>query len=77
MFISNKLSNNLINRLSKENIIERTNESYYLYIFHFFIDFFIYNGTILLIGILTHDTIETILFLLTLTPLKMYAGGAQ
>lgn len=77
MYITDKTSQILCNKLIKHEIISKETSAYYQYAFDFVLDLIIFNASLILLGTLLGAPFLSILYILTLTPLKMLVGGAH
>ena len=77
MYITDKLSNSLCDKLMKHEIITKETFVYYQYSFDFVLDLFTFNISLIVLGFLLGVPFLSVLYILTLTPLKMLAGGAH
>lgn len=77
MYITDKLSIIICDKLVKYEIITKETSAYYQYSFDFALDLFIFNISLIVLGLLLRAPFISILYILTLTPLKMLAGGAH
>lgn len=77
MRISNQLSTNLTSLMSEQNIIPKDQKELYAYCFDFVLDILFFNISILLIGFIFKEPFLAVLYIITMTPTKMMAGGAH
>lgn len=77
MVISNKLSNSISSDLSERGLIKEEYRDSYAYCLEFLFDMILFNASLILIGCLMHRTLLSVIFVLTLTPIKMVAGGTH
>lgn len=77
MKLSNWASKNLASFMSEHNIIEAEKKEIYSYCFDFILDLLFFNVSILLIGFILKEPWLSIIYIITMTPTKMMAGGAH
>lgn len=77
MHTTDKISQSLCEKLIKHEIITKEISAYYQYSFDFLLDFIIFHSSLIILGSFLGAPILSILFILTLTPIKMLAGGAH
>lgn len=77
MNISHYISHKLCNYMVKNNIIDSEKIEFYLYCYDFVFDLIIFNASILIIGCILHVPVLALLYIITITPTKMMAGGAH
>lgn len=77
MYITDKMSESICNTLNHCQIISLEEKEYYLYCFDFALDLFCFHVNLLFIGALFSMPWQTLLYILTMTPTKMFAGGAH
>lgn len=77
MIISNKLSNSISSGLSGRGLIKEEYRESYAYCLEFLFDIVLFNASLILIGFILYRTLLSVIFVLTLTPIKMVAGGAH
>lgn len=77
MKISNQISTNLASLMSEQNIISNSQKELYAYCFDFVLDILFFNISVLLIGLILREPFLSALYIITMTPTKMMAGGAH
>lgn len=77
MYISNKFSHHICDKLLEQEIIQANTYPYYQYSFDYVLDLILFHCSLLIIGFCLHAPFLSLLYILTLTPLKMFSGGAQ
>lgn len=77
MYISDKLSTAICNTLLQQRMITDNEFPYYQYSLDFVLDLFIFNGSLIALSTIFNCSILGIIYVLTLTPLKMLSGGAH
>ena len=77
MYISDKLSHHICDKLLEQEIIQTNAYPYYQYSFDYVLDLILFHCSLLIIGFFLHAPFLSLLYILTLTPLKMFSGGAH
>lgn len=77
MVISNKLGNNISRSLTDRGLICEEYRDSYAYCLEFMFDIILFNTSLILIGFFMHRALLSVIFVLTLTPIKMVTGGAH
>lgn len=77
MLLSQTASLKIVNFMQKNKIISNDEKNCYLYCYEFVLDLILYNGSIFILGSIIGNPILAILYILTMTPTKMLAGGAH
>ena len=77
MYISNKFSHHICDKLLEQEIIQANTYPYYQYSFDYVLDLILFHCSLLIIGFCLHAPFLSLLYILTLTPLKMFSGGAH
>ncbi|MBQ9199041.1 MAG: accessory gene regulator B family protein [Lachnospiraceae bacterium] len=77
MILSEKLSKNITNILIDNSIIDNCQSDAYIYCLDFAFDLIFFNMSLLIIGLFTHSFFLSLLYIITLVPIKMLAGGAH
>lgn len=77
MYISNKLSHHICDKLLEQEIIQANAYPYYQYSFDYVLDLILFHCSLLIIGFCLHAPFLSLLYILTLSPLKMFSGGAH
>ncbi|MCR4839489.1 MAG: accessory gene regulator B family protein [Eubacterium sp.] len=77
MILSNKLSNSLVTSLCKNNKMDPEYAKANSYCLEQLFDLIIYHFTLVLIGAAVRRLALTLLYIITVTPTKMLAGGAH
>ncbi len=75
MVVSDYLSKKLTEQIIQYNFIPEEQKASYEYCFDFVFDLFFYNSSLFLIGLAFDKAFLSILYIITLSPLKMLAGG--
>lgn len=75
MITSNLLSKKLVSILKKNDIIVHDDTEAYEFCIEYLFDVIIYNGSILILGLILHKFMLSILYILIMTPLKKLSGG--
>lgn len=71
------ISKKIIHYLEKNSIIDPTTKDIYIYCIDFTLDLIFFNISLLLLGCLLHEPFMALLYIVTMTPLKMICGGAH
>ena len=77
MIISEKLCKKITTTLVENNLIDPYLYDAYYYCFDFLLDILLFASIIIFIGILSHNFLLSIMYLIILIPLKSIAGGAH
>lgn len=77
MFISDLCSRRITNTLCDYGKIQHEYKETYQYCLDLTLDFLLFHGSLLVLGCITGRFPATCLYIVTLTPLKMMAGGAH
>ncbi|MCR4839697.1 MAG: accessory gene regulator B family protein [Eubacterium sp.] len=77
MILSEKLSNSLVTTLCANNKLDSEYADAHRYCLEQLFDLVIYHASLLFLGAVLHRFPLTILYIITLTPTKMLAGGAH
>ena len=77
MIISNKISHSIVHNLSENQRINSEYTEAYQYCIEQFLDLVIFNLSLLILGALFSRFSLAIAYIITLTPVKMLAGGAH
>lgn len=77
MYLSDKISTQICNNLLKHEIIEKDNYPYYQYSFDFVMDLLLFHASLIILGILLNAPFLSLLYIATLSPIKMVSGGAH
>ncbi len=77
MIISEKLCKKITTTLVENNLIDPYLYDAYYYCFDFLLDILLFASIIIFIGILSHNFLLSIIYLIILIPLKSIAGGAH
>lgn len=75
--ISNKISHYLTSLFIDNSIINANQKKYYEYCINFLTDIILFNVSLIIIGIITKNFLVTLVYIFSLVPLKMFAGGAH
>jgi len=77
MVISNILSKKITDTLTVNEIIRPEHTEAYRFCMEYLFDVVIYNVSLIILGALLHRLPLTIIYLLVMTPMKKFAGGAH
>ena len=77
MIISNIISNKISERLNRIGVIDTKHYEAYRFSIELTLDFILYHGIILLIGIVLGRWQLSLIYISTLSIVKMFAGGAH
>ena len=77
MIISNKISHSIVHRLSENQRINPEYTEAYQYCIEQFLDLIIFNLSLLILGVFLNRFSLAIFYIITITPIKMLAGGAH
>lgn len=77
MYITCQISRKICTVLTDNHIISPEENKFYLYCFDFVLDNILFNASIFLIGVLLNVPLQSALYLITMIPVKMFAGGAH
>ena len=77
MIITKKISDRFARSLVESKQISPEYEEAYSYCVDFVLDLLVFNLSLLLIGGLVHNFYTALVYIISLTPLKMVAGGAH
>ncbi|MGN0241051.1 MAG: accessory gene regulator B family protein [Candidatus Weimeria sp.] len=77
MIISEKLSKKISSDLTGRGIIKKEYLDSYAYCLEFLFDMVLFNASLIIIGAILHHTVPALIFIITMTPIKMVAGGAH
>ncbi len=77
MYIAYQTSRKLCTILVDNHIIPPENSKYYLYCFEFVFDNILFNAFLFLLGILLTVPLQAVVYIITIVPIKMFAGGAH
>ncbi len=77
MYITCQISRKICTVLTDNHIISPEENKFYLYCFDFILDNILFNASIFLIGVLLNVPLQSALYLITMIPVKMFAGGAH
>lgn len=75
MYIAYQTSRKLCTILVDNHIIPPENSKYYLYCFEFVFDNILFNAFLFLLGILLTVPLQAVVYIITIVPIKMFAGG--
>lgn len=75
MLISNYISKKMTFMLIDSEVIPDTQKDIYIYCLEFLGDIFVYNISLLLLGILSKNTMLSFIYILSFSPTRMLAGG--
>lgn len=73
MYISDKLSHHICDKLLEQEIIQTNTYPYYQYSFDYVLDLILFHCSLLIIGFFLHAPFLSLLYILTLSPLKMFS----
>ena len=77
MIVSERISKSLVNVLRQNHKIEPEYEEAHKYCIEQLLDLMLYHISLLLLGLLIHHFLLTVVYIISLTPVKMFAGGAH
>ena len=77
MNLSHNISSKIVNFMVRNQIISSTKIDCYLYCYEFVSDLLIYNISIFILGCIIGQPFLAMLYIITITPTKMLAGGAH
>lgn len=77
MYITSQISRKICTVLTDSQIISPKDNKFYLYCFDFVLDNFFFNAVLLLLGVLLSVPLQSAIYIITIVPVKMFAGGAH
>lgn len=77
MLITQKAGNVFARSLVANEIISVKYEEAYAYCIDYVLDIILFHASLLVIGLLLHDFLNSVIYIIALVPLKMAAGGAH
>lgn len=77
MYITYKVSRKICTVLTDNQIISPENSKFYLYCFDFALDNLLFNAILLVLGVLMSVPLQAAIYIVTMVPVKMFAGGAH
>lgn len=77
MRLSDHASRKLTSFLAENDVIESSAKELYSYCFDFVLDILFFNLSVILIGCLLRKPLPALIYIITMTPMKMMAGGAH
>ena len=77
MILTKKISDKFAKSLVETGQIDKEFEESYSYCIDFVLDLIIYNLSLLIIGAIFHNFITALVYIISIVPLKMVAGGAH
>lgn len=77
MILSNKISHSIVRSLSKNRKIDPEFADAHQYCIEQFLDLLLFHISLLLLGAFLHRFTLTLVYIVSLTPVKMLAGGAH
>ena len=77
MSLARRISIKIVNYMAENNIIPVNEVDFYIYCYEFVLDLLIFNLSVIVLGFLLGHPLLALLYIITLTPTKMLAGGAH
>lgn len=77
MIISEKLSKKISSDLTDRGMLKKEYLDSYAYSLEFLFDMVLFNASLIVIGTILHRTVPALIFIITMTPIRMVAGGAH
>lgn len=77
MYIAYQTSRKLCTILADNHVISPENNKFYLYCFEFVLDNILFNAFLFLLGVLLSVPLQAVVYIITMIPMKMFAGGAH
>lgn len=77
MYITFKISEKICTVLTENQIIVPEDNPFYLYCFDFVLDNLFFNTALFLLGVLLGVPLQAAIYIITMVPVKMFAGGAH
>lgn len=77
MIICKKIGDTFAQSMVDNNQISLEDREVYSYCVEYALDLVCFNGSLLLMGVVLHNFLNSVIYLLTLVPLKMMADGAH
>ena len=77
MILTKKLSDKFAKSLAETGQIDKEFEESYSYCIDFVLDLVVYNLSLLIIGAILHNFVTALVYIISIVPLKMVAGGAH
>lgn len=77
MYIAYQTSRKICTILTDNHVISPENNKFYLYCFEFVLDNILFNTFLFFLGILLAVPLQAVVYIITIVPIKMFAGGAH
>lgn len=77
MIISEKLSKKIASELTDRGMLKSEYLDSYAFSLEFLFDMVLFNVSLIIIGAILHRIVPALLFIVTMTPVRMVAGGAH
>lgn len=77
MYITYQVSQKICTVLADNQVISPESSKCYLYCFDFALDHLLFNTILLITGTLISDFLQAAIYIITMVPPKMFAGGAH
>lgn len=77
MIISEKLSKKISSDLTGRGMLKEEYLDSYAYSLEFLFDMVLFNASLIVIGAIFHRIVPALIFIITMTPIRMAAGGAH